>query len=113
MHSHLCLGKLLSALSIKALHDEATTAYLSPGPCHDIVLVVFGISLHFDVLAAAGRGHGEAPDLGGEVAADLLLLRIEAHTLADEVPAAVAPHVEGHLEADDQDALVQLLGALA
>ena len=75
--------------------------------------MVLGVRLHFDVLLAAGGGHGEAPDLGAVVGADRLLLRVEAHALADEVPAAVAPHVEGHLEADDQDALVQLLGALA
>ena len=78
---------------------------------HD-VLMIFGVGLHFDVLLAAGGGHGEGPDLGAVVGADRLLLRVEAHALADEVPAAVAPHVEGHLEADDQDALVQLLGAL-
>ena len=46
------------------------------------------------------------------VGADGLLLGVEAHALADEVAAAGAPHVEGHLEADDQDALVQLLGSL-
>jgi len=37
--------------------------------------------------------------------------RAHSH-LADEL-AAGAEHVERHLEADDQDALVQLLGALA
>lgn len=74
--------------------------------------MVLGVGLHFNVLLAAGRGHGEAPDLGAVVVADGLLLSIEAHALADEVPAAIAPDIEGHLKADDKDALVQLLGPL-
>lgn len=74
--------------------------------------MVLGIRLHFDVLAAAGCRHGEAPYLGGEVVPDLLLLSVEAHALADQVTAAVAPHIEGHLKADHQDALVKLLCAL-
>lgn len=75
--------------------------------------MVLGICLHFDVLAAAGRCHGEAPYLCGEVVADLLLLRVETHALADEMAAAVAPDIEGHLEADYQDALVELLCTLS
>lgn len=43
--------------------------------------------------------------LGRVIHADLLLLGVEAHALGDVLPAAPAPHVEGHLEANDQDAL--------
>ena len=46
------------------------------------------------------------------VVPDLLLLSIEAHALPDQMLAAQAPDIEGHLEADDQDALIQLLGTL-
>lgn len=88
-------------------------AHLAPCAGDHDVLVVLGVRLHLDVLLAAGRGHREGPDLGAEVVPDGLLLRVEAHALANEVAAARAPHIEGHLEADDQDALVQLLGALA
>lgn len=87
-------------------------ADLSSGPCHNDVLVVLGVCLHFNVLLAAGRSHGKAPYLCGEIAANLLLFCIEAHALADQMPTPVAPHVEGHLEADDKDPLVQLLGSL-
>ena len=59
-----------------------------------------------------GERHGEGPDLGGVVVPDLLLLGIEAHALANQVLAAVAPHIERHLKADDQDALIELLGSL-
>ena len=62
--------------------------------------------MDLDAGLAAGRPHGEGPDLGGVVVPNLLLLSIEAHALADEVLAALAPDVEGHLEADDQDALI-------
>ena len=75
--------------------------------------MVLGVCLHFNVLLAAGRRHGEAPNLGAVVIPNGLLLRIESHSLPNEVPAAVAPHIEWHLEADDQDALVELLGTLA
>lgn len=75
--------------------------------------MVLGVCLHFNVLLAAGRRHGEAPDLGAVVIPDGLLLRIKSHSLPNEVPAAIAPHIERHLKADDQDALVELLGTLA
>ena len=88
-------------------------AYLSSCPLRDHILVVLWVRLHFNLLAAAWSAHGEVPYLCGEIAANLLLLGIEAHTLSNQMPAAIAPDVEGHLEADDQDALVQLLGALA
>ena len=74
------------------------------------VLMVLGVCLHFNVLLAAGRCHGEAPDLGAVVIPDGLLLRIKSHSLPNEVPAAIAPHIERHLKADDQNALVQLFG---
>ena len=74
--------------------------------------MILGVSLHFNMLLTAGRGHGEAPDLGAVVVADGLLLGIEAHALANEVPTAIAPNIEGHLKANDEDALVQLLGPL-
>jgi hypothetical protein len=57
--------------------------------------------------------HREGPYLGGEVVADLLLLGVEALALGDVLAALEAPDIEGHLEADDQDALADLLGALA
>jgi hypothetical protein len=40
-----------------------------------------------------------------------LLLGIEADALANQVAALAAPHVERHLEPDDEDPLAQLLGA--
>lgn len=86
--------------------------HLTPATPDDVVLRVFGVGLDFNLLAAAGRPHGEAPDLGAVVGADLLLLGVEADALADEVVAAGAPDVERHLEADDQNALVQLLRTL-
>lgn len=84
---------------------------LSASRDHHIVCSL-GISLYFDTLLAAGCLHAEAPYLGGVVGANLLLLSIEAHTLANEVVALAAPHVEGHLKADDKDPLVQLFGTL-
>ena len=93
------------------MHEEIGQAsHLSSCPSDHNVLMDLGVGLHFNVLLAAGRGHGEAPDLGAVVVANGLLLSIEAHALANEVPAAVAPDVEGHLKADNQDALVQLFG---
>lgn len=94
------------------MSNRAAEAYLAPGSSDHNVLVVLGVCLHFYVLAAAGRCHGEAPYLGGEVISNLLLLCVEAHALAYEVAAAVAPHVEGHFKADHQDALIQLFGPL-
>jgi hypothetical protein len=44
---------------------------------------------------------------------DALLFGVEADALADVVVAGGTPDVEGHLEADDEDALVKLAGAAA
>ncbi len=77
-----------------------------------MVFAVFGVCLDFNARLAAGGGHGEGPDLRGMVVADLLLFCIEAHALADEVLAAEAPDVEGHLKTDDQNSLIELLGTL-
>lgn len=87
-------------------------SHLAAGACDNQVLAVLGVGVDLDAGLAAGGGHGEGPDLGGVVVPNLLLLSIEAHALANEVLAAVAPHVEGHLEADDQNALIKLLGSL-
>ena len=86
--------------------------HLPPAALGDHILGVFGVRLHLDAVGAAGAAHAEPPDAGGVVHADLLLLGIEAHPLANEVLAALTPAIEGHLKADDQDALVQLLGPL-
>jgi hypothetical protein len=40
-----------------------------------------------------------------------LFLGIEADTLANEVVALAAPHVEGHLKPDDKNPLAKLLCA--
>ena len=72
-------------------------AHLALGARLDDVLAALGVGTHDDA-AAAVVAHGEAPDAGFEVGARLLLLRVEAHALADELAAAVAPHVEWHLE---------------
>ena len=92
---------------------EEGEAHLSCAAADDNILCVLGVCLDLDLLAAAGGSHGEAPYLGAVVAAYLLLLRVEAHTLAYQVVAATTPHVEGHLKPDDQDALVQLAGSLS
>ena len=51
--------------------------------------------------------HAEAVDWGGVVAADLLLLRVEAYALADEGfwRAMVAPDGEGHFETDGENTI--------
>jgi len=87
-------------------------AHLPPAALGHHVLGVLGVRLHLDAVGAAGAAHAEPPDPGAVVHADLLLLCVEAHPLPDEVLALFTPAVEGHLEADDQDALVQLLGPL-
>lgn len=77
-------------------------------PRHQLILRVFGVCVDLDSLLTAGRSHGEAPHPGGVVHPHLLLLRVEPDALANEVTTARAPHVEGHLKAYHQDALVQL-----
>lgn len=49
--------------------------------------MVLGVGVDLDAPLAAGRTHGEGPYLGAVVVPDGLLLRVEAHALADEVPA--------------------------
>lgn len=61
--------------------EAGKEAHLAPRAADDDVLVVLGVGLHLDALAAAGRLHREVPDLGREVVADLLLLCVEAHAL--------------------------------
>ena len=56
-------------------------AHLAPRAADDDVLMVLGVGLHLDALAAAGRLHREVPDFGREVVANLLLLCVEAHAL--------------------------------
>jgi len=57
--------------------------------------------------------HAEVVDGRGVVHAGLGLLGVVAHAHGDVRLAAVAPDVVGHLEADDEDALVELARALA
>jgi len=61
---------------------------------------------------AAGAAHTEHPYPCAVVHPNLLLLSVETHPLANDVLAALAPDIEWHLKADDEDALVQLLGPL-
>ena len=88
-------------------------AHLAAGASNNLVLAVLGVGVDLNAGLAAGGAHGEGPYLGGVVVADLLLLSIEPHSLANQVLAALAPHVEGHLEPDDQNALIKLLGPLS
>ena len=57
--------------------------------------------------------HPERIDRGAEVIPDLLLLGIEADTLADDrwLGACGAPDGKGHFEADGEDSLAYLAGA--
>ena len=60
-----------------------------------------------------GTFHPELVDGGGVVHPDLLLLGVEPDAHAHVEAATLAPDIVGHLKADDQDAQVDLAGALA
>ena len=74
---------------------QVTVLYLAPGPAHNDVLVVFGVRLNFDSLAAAGRLHPKVPYLCGKVAANLLLLCVETHALCSTHHMGANLHVLG------------------
>jgi len=59
--------------------------------------------------------HAETPDGRAVVIPDFLFLGIEAHALADDGgwAAVRAPYGEGEFEADGENALGELVGALA
>mmetsp|Transcript_21485 Transcript_21485/g.51614 ORF Transcript_21485/g.51614 Transcript_21485/m.51614 type:complete len:246 (+) Transcript_21485:652-1389(+) len=107
LHRLLILGlrHLLGALRHDVLRVLRVGVYL------DEVRVAPAVGAPRVVLAVTH--HSERPDLRRQVLADRLLLRVEPHALADVVVAPGAPHVERHLEADGEDALVELLCALA
>lgn len=58
--------------------------------------------------------HAKAEDRRRVVVADLFLLRIEADSLTDDgrLGAGSAPYCKGHFEADREDALPGLAGAI-
>ena len=68
----------------------------------NIVLCILGVSLHFNALLTAGSCHGERPDFGAMVLANLLLFCIEANSLPYQVPTAIAPHIKRHLKSAGQ-----------
>lgn len=59
--------------------------------------------------------HAEAEDGCGVVVADLLLFRVEAHSLPNDggLWTGSAPYREGHFEADGEDPLAGLAGSTA
>ena len=60
-------------------------------------------------MGAIRAPHGESPDSSAVIHANLLLLGIESHALANQMIAVSTPHIKWHLKADDQYTLVQLL----
>ena len=64
-------------------------------------------------MRARRTSHRKGPYLARVVRPDLLLLRIEPHALGNNSVASVAKDMKGHFKADDEDALIQLSGALA
>ena len=94
--------RVLRAPSVSALAD----AFLAD------VLGVLRVRLDDDLIHAVRAGHREGPYLGRMIIADLFFVRIEAHTLCDALLALQASHVKRHLEADEEDAFVQLLDAV-
>ena len=92
-HCLSCQTFLIQNKKLKSSDSSCRHAYLSPGPSRHNVFVVLGVSLDFNVLLAAGGGHGEAPDLGAVVVSNSLLLSIKSHSLSNEVPAAITPAI--------------------
>ena len=77
--------------------------YLLLATRHHIVLCILWVCLHLNTLLAARGRHGKGPNLGAVVLADLLLLCIESHSLANQMPTAFAPNVERHLKPASQE----------
>jgi len=77
--------------------------YLLLAARHHIVLCILWVCLHFNALLAARGRHGKGPNLGAVVLADLLLLCIESHSLANQMPTAFTPDVERHLKPVSQE----------
>ncbi len=89
------------------------TLLLPPRPRHDLIVQVGRVSLDLEVVLAQVALHPELVDRRGVVHAHLLLLGVVPDAHAHVVAAALAPDVVGHLEADDEDAQVELAGPLA
>ena len=77
--------------------------YLLLAARHHIVLYIFWVCLHFNALLAARGCHGKGPYFGAVVLANLLLLCVESHSLANQMPTAFAPNVERHLKPVNQE----------
>lgn len=77
--------------------------YLLLAARHHIVLGILWVCLHLYALLTARGRHGKGPYLGAVVLANFLLLCIESHSLANQMPTAFAPNVERHLKPAGQE----------
>lgn len=80
---------------------------------HDHVVHVLGIGAYLEVLLAQVTLHAELVYGRAEIGAHLALLGVVAHAHGDVRAASLAPDVVGHLESDDQYALVEFACALS
>ncbi len=72
--------------------------YLLLATRHHIVLCILWVCLHLNTLLAARGCHGKGPYFGAVVLADLLLLSVKSHSLANQMPTALTPNIERHLK---------------
>ena len=78
-------------------------AYLLLATRHHIVLCILWVCLHLNALLAARGCHGKGPYFGAVVHANLLLLSVKSHSLANQMPTAFAPNIERHLKPSSQE----------